>query len=908
MAASCPIVPDVGETIRAGTVSSAETCRASPPSHSAPPQRVGIMRQGVGRVAAGARAAWPLLLDLLPALSATIMANAIILPKPSARWLGSLSFLTYPFIHLFYYPNPNRTIGGQLELFCIGLTGGTIGCAISFLIVACAVWADERYVYHHHPQQPRIAYASGQARTIGAMGMLVLTFGAAYVQSSVPRMKPGTRICLFDMTWIITMGATEIKATTFLDLFWPSLCAGGVCLLATILIRPKTANQVVVQQLTTFLTTVDQILAQTTTDFFHPATGPLEPRNASPRLIALRLTLLKTLTSIGGTFHAASYELSYARIAARQYAVALPVLGRIRTWIACGMGLDVSFRAPVPAPTFGGKGLGAFARPVVPREDPLPSLPLPGQRRMLARMLAEQLRARQLKDGTGTAVEDEDLKGDGWESSSSLWHLTDDEGATTAATAADQHDPWSHGRATFEQFEEPVTTLTAALHGTLRTIAKAVAITTGMPPPGMIPEEAPPSSILGRIRFSLASAARRILKYYHFPIPPTAPEKQFAASLGPDMVNEQVALNEALDAFGRTLDTVFSAQFRRSALVHAAARAAAEKAANSGTNKQASGSRSPRRTSSDSDHEAPAMNPSDAQTFLDQLAVFDPDMYAVASLLVSLLELAHEVSSFLGLAERGVQAWLKHQHRRIHLPLGRLAHLLPSQMSELGPAVLWSGLDEHDTHGIPRSGVSQGRGGPEATFTATVVEEGLLDDELLADADAQKAHQDVAAALAAKADNADMLAPTSIGPQPAGASRAARRGDDQWWMNHDPDTLFPLDPDAQFVNRARNWAQDWADYRGSQQRTSGLWYGVQRKFHAWARTPETMSHRLALSRWIRSVHRSRHIKFAIKLAAGTTLLALPNWVGGSGRRWFVNERAQWIIITYVWCLETSTGA
>lgn len=44
----------------------------------------------------------PLAWSLLPALVATLMAAAIILSKPAARWMGPLSFLTYPFIHLFY--------------------------------------------------------------------------------------------------------------------------------------------------------------------------------------------------------------------------------------------------------------------------------------------------------------------------------------------------------------------------------------------------------------------------------------------------------------------------------------------------------------------------------------------------------------------------------------------------------------------------------------------------------------------------------------------------------------------------------------------------------------------------------------------------------------------------------------
>lgn len=201
---------------------------------------------------------------------------------------------------------------------------------------------------------------------------------------------------------------------------------------------------------------------------------------------------------------------------------------------------------------------------------------------------------------------------------------------------------------------------------------------------------------------------------------------------------------------------------------------------------------------------------------------------------------------------------------------------------------------------MSRTGVNQDRGGSAAAFTATVVQEGLLEDALYADADARQAHREASASVAAQAHDEDCMAPSSPGNRPA----RDQLEEEEYWTHHDPKVLFSLDPDTQWLNRARAWANDGRKH-GTHQ--PSVLRNLNVRLHAWARSPRVLSYRLELSHWIRSVHRSRHIKFAIKLAAGNTLLSLPNWVGGSGRSWFSSQRAQWIIITYVWCLETSTG-
>lgn len=76
----------------------------------------------------------------------------------------------------------------------------------------------------------------------------------------------------------------------------------------------------------------------------------------------------------------------------------------------------------------------------------------------------------------------------------------------------------------------------------------------------------------------------------------------------------------------------------------------------------------------------------------------------------------------------------------------------------------------------------------------------------------------------------------------------------------------------------------------------------------WTRKSSVLRFRVKLSRSIRDTKHSRHFKYALKLAGGVALLSLPAYLGGSPREWFTNQRGQWLLITYCWCLESSTGA
>ncbi|KAH9056632.1 hypothetical protein EDB87DRAFT_1675958 [Lactarius vividus] len=74
--------------------------------------------------------------------------------------------------------------------------------------------------------------------------------------------------------------------------------------------------------------------------------------------------------------------------------------------------------------------------------------------------------------------------------------------------------------------------------------------------------------------------------------------------------------------------------------------------------------------------------------------------------------------------------------------------------------------------------------------------------------------------------------------------------------------------------------------------------------------PRITRYRLIFAACIRGVARSSHLQHAIKNSIGVALLSLPAFLptGSSGQKWFTRTHGQWMIVSYVWVLETNTGA
>ncbi|KAI0340717.1 hypothetical protein BDW22DRAFT_1333959 [Trametopsis cervina] len=68
--------------------------------------------------------------------------------------------------------------------------------------------------------------------------------------------------------------------------------------------------------------------------------------------------------------------------------------------------------------------------------------------------------------------------------------------------------------------------------------------------------------------------------------------------------------------------------------------------------------------------------------------------------------------------------------------------------------------------------------------------------------------------------------------------------------------------------------------------------------------------RIRLWRFLQAMRNSSHLRHASKAAVGVALLSLPAFLPAEskGRRWFVSAHGQWMTISYLWVLETNTGA
>ncbi|KDQ59407.1 hypothetical protein JAAARDRAFT_32964 [Jaapia argillacea MUCL 33604] len=80
-------------------------------------------------------------------------------------------------------------------------------------------------------------------------------------------------------------------------------------------------------------------------------------------------------------------------------------------------------------------------------------------------------------------------------------------------------------------------------------------------------------------------------------------------------------------------------------------------------------------------------------------------------------------------------------------------------------------------------------------------------------------------------------------------------------------------------------------------------------YYLWSR-PLFLHYRVRLSKILRSIQHSPHFRHAFKNALGVALLSIPAFMskGSAGRDWFTAAHGQWMIVSYVWVLETNTGA
>lgn len=71
-----------------------------------------------------------------------------------------------------------------------------------------------------------------------------------------------------------------------------------------------------------------------------------------------------------------------------------------------------------------------------------------------------------------------------------------------------------------------------------------------------------------------------------------------------------------------------------------------------------------------------------------------------------------------------------------------------------------------------------------------------------------------------------------------------------------------------------------------------------------------MTVRIFLSHLNHEARHSTHVLYALKLTGGISLLALPAFMppDSDARRWFTAWRFGWAVVSYMYVMETHTGA
>lgn len=87
------------------------------------------------------------------------------------------------------------------------------------------------------------------------------------------------------------------------------------------------------------------------------------------------------------------------------------------------------------------------------------------------------------------------------------------------------------------------------------------------------------------------------------------------------------------------------------------------------------------------------------------------------------------------------------------------------------------------------------------------------------------------------------------------------------------------------------------------------WLGkrIKESISRLSRSPSVLHARMWLALFFKSLKHSHHFQFALKLAGGVTLFCMIAFLQPSPDDWWLSENGQWMIISYIWCLEASTG-
>lgn len=244
----------------------------------------------------------------------------------------------------------------------MNIIGGSLGLGYSFLATSSSVWIDGT--------SSTSVYDESRSRALAACMLVLLTFLGGWLSSAVPRLRSAVRITLFNATWAIGIGAQEITYETIRPLLHPTLVTAGVSLFANLVCWPKTSGREFTDLISKGFDITCELLDQTVDDFFpeeklskdqssnttnqnRQENSRMRSKNIlaipSEELISLRSELLEVTSHLRGSLESSEYEITFGRIPVSQHKAHVTILGHIRSWAACGMGLSVGSRASIVA-------------------------------------------------------------------------------------------------------------------------------------------------------------------------------------------------------------------------------------------------------------------------------------------------------------------------------------------------------------------------------------------------------------------------------------------------------------------------------------------------------------------------------------------------------------------------------
>ncbi|KAL9939094.1 hypothetical protein V8E36_001907 [Tilletia maclaganii] len=266
----------------------------------------------------------------LPALFASFVLAVLFMVRPVSDWSGPFSFLVFFHLHFLFFPSP-LTVGANIQSALLGLLGSSVGCGVGLLCVAIALWIDGE-------QDISISgidytpYVSDVSRAFAACSLLVVSFLCGLLLSSVPRLNNFSRICLFNLCWIITRGSADRRTDyqVFGEFFHPSVLSAGAGVLANLLIFPKTAVNILKDELLSVFELLG-ILVEDSIQLFFSGTYDATAMQA---ITGTRQRFTAAIARLPPTFEAASSEIAFIRVPSLAFEPYLKVLQRSRDWIA----------------------------------------------------------------------------------------------------------------------------------------------------------------------------------------------------------------------------------------------------------------------------------------------------------------------------------------------------------------------------------------------------------------------------------------------------------------------------------------------------------------------------------------------------------------------------------------------